>query len=53
MEGHPAKPSLVLLDPQRGKAVYVDTGSKSSFAVDENGDVWNEWAGTDGDWISG
>ena len=43
MEGHSAKPSLVLLNPKRGKgkkAVYVGTGSKSSFAVDENGDVW-------------
>ena len=49
MEVHPAKPSLVLLGPKRGKAVYVDTGSKSLFAVDENGDVWNEWEGTDGD----
>jgi len=43
MEGHPAKPSLVLLDPKRGKgkkAVYVGAGSKSSFAVDESGGVW-------------
>jgi alpha-tubulin suppressor-like RCC1 family protein len=38
--GHPAMQSLVLLGPKRGKgrkAVYIGAGSKSSFAVDENG----------------
>jgi regulator of chromosome condensation len=55
-------PSLVLLGPKRGKgrkAVYVGAGSKSSFAVDEDGDVWgwgmNGQTGrrADGDGISG
>jgi regulator of chromosome condensation len=36
-------PNLVLLGPKRGKgkkAVRIGAGSRSSFAVDENGDVW-------------
>ncbi|KIM75640.1 hypothetical protein PILCRDRAFT_13421 [Piloderma croceum F 1598] len=55
MEGHPAKPSLVLLGPKRGKgkkAVYVGTRSKLLFAVDESGSVWG-WGMNGQDWISG